>query len=432
VKLRGSSAQLTLVLSLLVLSAVVFGAGTGETGSPETVTNLKILWWGSQARHDHTLRVLDLYNSMNPQVEFDPVFVDWNGYWDALYVMAAAEEMPDVFQTVIERLPLFHQKGLLADLAGVEHLDLEGVDPDILDLGRVDGELVAVCLGLNALTLGYNRRLFDEAGVPAPTPFWRWRDLREASLDLRSALGIFGLNGFGTDNDFRYWVRSRGGQLFSEDLRSVGWRSEDDVYDFYEQMLMFQSEGVVPPAENWVEEQIEEENSLFGLQRAAMRIMWSNRVVSVHRRRDLMIGLARLPGLGSRLGMFLRPAMFFSVAADSEEREEAGKFVSYFVLDRDANRILGAERGVPVVESIRQVVTAASDEQTQAVFYYIDGISRWSTPMARRFPAAEAEYRDAYNGLTRDVSFGRIAARDAPELLRARAEQLLAGERGTP
>jgi multiple sugar transport system substrate-binding protein len=160
--------------------------------------------------------------------------------------------------------------------------------------------------------------------------------------------------------------------------------------------------------------------------------MWSNRVVSIHRRRDLTIGLARLPGLGSRLGMFLRPAMFFSIASASSEREEAGRFVTYFVFDREANQILAAERGVPVVESIRQVVTAASDEQTQAVFYYIDGISRWSTPMARRFPPAEGEYREAYNQITRDVSFGRISAADAPVLLRTRAEELLAVERAAP
>ena len=115
-----------------------------------------------------------------------------------------------------------------------------------------------------------------------------------------------------------------------------------------------------------------------------------------------------------------------AIATGSPVTAEAGAFIRYFVFDAEANRILGAERGVPVVAPVRQSIIGYLDEQAQAVFYYIDGVSRWSSPMSPRFPARKADYRELFGIMTREVSFGRVAPDEAPVLLRDQIAELLA------
>jgi multiple sugar transport system substrate-binding protein len=416
-----------LLLALTCLPVRAPALGTAEVTAPPRSVHLRILWWGSQARHDSTLEVLRLYEGTHPEVTFEPVFVDWNGYWDALYVMAAAEDVPDVFQMVIERIPLFASKGILADLEGISGLDVSGIDGAALDLGRLAGRLVAVPLGVNAMALGYSASLFEKSGVAPPSASWTWSELRKAALAIRSASGLWGLNGYGSDNDFAYFIRTRGGQVFDEALRGPGWRRDADVRDFYAMMLDFQDAGVVPPAEDWLEEQAEEENSLFARGGAAMRFLWSNKAVSVARRSGAAFGLAVPPGPEGSRGLFLRPSMFFCVSAASRGRGAAASFISAFVRDVPLNRVLGAERGIPVVDAVRDALGAAADEQTRTILDYVGIVAGRSSPMSLRFPAGEGEYRKAFQIVTRDVAFRRLGAAEAPAVLRKEIERVLAG-----
>jgi multiple sugar transport system substrate-binding protein len=69
-----------------------------STVAGQTPVKLRILWWGSQARHDVTLKVLDLYTVKHPNVTFEPEYQGFDGYLDKLSTQAAAKNAPDVFQ----------------------------------------------------------------------------------------------------------------------------------------------------------------------------------------------------------------------------------------------------------------------------------------------------------------------------------------------
>lgn len=420
------------LLSLAIACSCPQASALGARDVARTTPGLalRILWWGSQARHDATLEVLRLYETAHPEVTFEPVFLDWNGYWDALYVMAAAEDVPDVFQMVVERIPLFAKKGLLADLDRAPGLDLAGIDPAAIDLGRLGGRLVAVPLGVNAMALGYNESLFRQAGVAPPDGAWTWADLRDAALRLRRDTGAWGLNGYGSDNDFAYFIRTRGGEVFNEALTGPGWRSDADVRDFFATVLDFQDAGVIPPAEDWLEDQTEEENSLFARGKAAMRFLWSNKAVSVAKRSGNPFGLALPPGPDGVRGLYLRPSMFFSVSSRSAHPGAAAGFISFFVRDISANRALGAERGIPVVDAVRDGLGAAGDAQTRTIFDYIGAVAARSSPMSTRFPAGEGQYREVFQIVTRDVAFRRLAPAQAPAVLRREMERVLAENGG--
>lgn len=62
------------------------GASTDNTqkkGSDDQVT-IKITWWGGDARHEATQKVLDLYTESHPNVKFEAIPAGWGGYFEKI------------------------------------------------------------------------------------------------------------------------------------------------------------------------------------------------------------------------------------------------------------------------------------------------------------------------------------------------------------
>jgi len=65
------SKKLTLlVVALLIAGGMVMGAGKAEPakGKAPEKADIKIIWWGSQTRHEGTIKVIDLYKQKNPNL----------------------------------------------------------------------------------------------------------------------------------------------------------------------------------------------------------------------------------------------------------------------------------------------------------------------------------------------------------------------------
>ncbi len=61
-------------------------------------TQLNILWWGSQTRHELTTQMLEKFQEENPDIEVVMDYSDWDGYWTKLPAQVAGGQTPDVFQ----------------------------------------------------------------------------------------------------------------------------------------------------------------------------------------------------------------------------------------------------------------------------------------------------------------------------------------------
>jgi len=390
-----------MVISILILALctqfVLAGGQGGE--SPSVMTGpvtLRILWWGGQARHDKTLKVLDMYQQGNPNIKIEPTYLGWGEYWDKVAVYAAAEDLPDIFQNVIERMPQLNEKNLMADLSAIKSFSTDGIDKSAVSIGNFDGKLIGINLGVNALTMGYNDGYFDKAGVAYPGLDWTWDDMRAASVKIKNAAGVFGVDGLGTDNDMLYYLRTQGAEWFNKELNGPGWSNDKIMVDFLKMCLDFQDNGLVPPVEVVIEFYSNEENTPFARDESAMKIMWSNKVVSVYKTRQAVTKLSILPGPNNEKGMYLRPSMFFSVAQTSKLKEQAGEFLNYFLKDIEANKVLAADRGVPVAQSVREALKQTADPQNAEIYDYISFVGQHSSDMSTRFPTAEREVRDLY------------------------------------
>lgn len=393
--------------------------GNSERAAPGVPTELSVLWWGGQSRHEKTLDVIELYESQHPHVRIVPEYLGWTGYWDRLAVLAAAGEMPDIYQMVVEQFPLFDRKSLAADLSAIPEFDASRIDDAALRTGYYNGRLIGAVLGTNAFALVYNPRIFGEAGVAPPTGSWTWDDFVNASIAIREATGLFGVDGYGTHNDFRHWIRANGyNSKFAADLSGPAWDDDALAAAFLERVVEF-DDRVMPPFAYTLEYASNEDYSGYARGETAMSFIWSNLIGAIHDSLGEDSRLVPPPGSGSLDGLFLRPAAFFSIAESSSRKQEAARFVMFFLSDLEANRILSAERGVPVVPEIRDALAAETTTQNRIMFDYVRFVSENAAAPPESVPNNVTELRDALDAIVRDVAFGQLSPAEGASRLRA-------------
>ena len=57
--------------------------------SAEEQTTVRIVWWGSQVRHDATVAALEKFMEKYPNIKVEYEFSDWGGYWSKLATQVA-------------------------------------------------------------------------------------------------------------------------------------------------------------------------------------------------------------------------------------------------------------------------------------------------------------------------------------------------------
>ncbi|WJH35921.1 extracellular solute-binding protein [Paenibacillus sp. CC-CFT747] len=174
---RGSLALMALALSLTTAACGVkkeegAAAGSGSSAAPGgnagTPVKLRIMWWGSQSRHDATQKALDLYTKKHPNVTFEPAYQSFDGYQDKLSTQSAAKNTPDIFQMDAAWFNDWASSNRLADLSSV---NVKDVDPTLLETGKYKDKLYSVPLGNNAWGMVYNKAVFDKLGIQPPQTF---------------------------------------------------------------------------------------------------------------------------------------------------------------------------------------------------------------------------------------------------------------------
>ncbi len=64
------------------------------------------------------------------------------------------------------------------------------------------------------------------------------------------------------------------------------------------------------------------------------------------------IGITTIPTSDTKVSNYLKPAMYFSVSADTKNPDAAVALLNYLINSEEANEILLGERGVPASTKI--------------------------------------------------------------------------------
>lgn len=427
-----------MLAGVMTLSLAACGSGDGDSAkkvtSDDGKTTIKITWWGGQSRHDYTQKMLDLYTESHPDVNFEAIPSGWDGYFDKLSTQAASGSMPDIVQMDYLYLTTYAKNNSVADLQQFINdgtIDVSNIDEDLLSTGQSNDILAGAVLSSSLMSVGYNPDVFKEAGLEEPTSEWTWNDFIETNKTIKEKTGKYGaaMSPVTDTNNFNYWVRQHGGQLFSDDNKSLGYEDDQIFADYINMFKEMMDEGSVPNPDEWAQiETLGQEAGPVVTGDGAMIFEWNNYAAKLSSVNDnLKIVTPPLSDDSDDKGLWMKPGMFFSISENSKVKKEAAEFIDWFINSEEANDLMMAERGTPASSKIRQhmIDSGKLNTQQQEMFQYVDDAAVLCGETPAPDPVGMAEINEAFKNVANSAFLGQATPEEAAKGFREQTEQIL-------
>ena len=405
------------------------GEGNTEAESTGEPITLRMAWWGSQDRHDKTIAAIELYEKENPNVTIEYEFYSFDDYFTKLKTLVASDEVWDIFQ-LGGNFPMYMDK--------IYPLD-EFIDSGVVDVSKfsdanlkttqtTDGKQLGLTNGINTYGIAYDPAMFEEAGVDLPTDTWTWDDYKNAADTITEKLGIFGSSTFLT-SDFiagcSTYIPQQGelGQysFFNIDLTGMGFDDPEMLTPFIQMRADMINKGSYPDA-GASAEVTDIENDFLVTGEAAMTWVAANQFPTIYndcQEQGRTLALATVPRVtpDGNSGAMIQSSQMLCVSQDSDYKEEAAKFISWFENDIDCNEILQAERGIPANEDVRADLAENATEGQKIMYDFVDKVSKFPTPDKVNVlsPDGQDEVQDNYLNYIQQVASGDITASEAAQ-----------------
>lgn len=392
-------------------------------------SDLRLIFWGSQARADRTYGVTDLYaKSGGPAIEGE--FLAWNDYWPKLATQTAGGNAPDVIQMDYRYIVEYAKRGAIAPLDSFVGgaLNLADFDEDQLNGGKVNGQLYGVSLGANSVALMINTAAFEKAGVELPGQMTTYDDLMAAGEAFNSkGVGMKLISdGSGSEPMYENWLRQRGKALYTADGKVAF--DEADATEWFHMWAKMREAGICVSPDDQALDTGPLETTMLTLGKAAVIPSNSNQLVAFQAINKDAITISNFPRIAKDApgGHYRKPSMFFSVGGSSQAQEEAAKFISFFVNDKGASSVLGVERGIPCSKSVREALAPTLDAQSQIALNFVSNLGPLLAPIPPAPPAAAGEIdASLFRVLSQEVAFGAKTPEQAgPELVKGATDIL--------
>ncbi|WP_157685420.1 ABC transporter substrate-binding protein [Paenibacillus donghaensis] len=404
---------------------------TGSTGTPEAGGNLRVIWWGNQDRHNLTSEVLDLYSKANPGVTFTPEYQGFDGYYQKLTLLAASNNMPDVFQFYVGASDAnqFIDKGLVEPLdAYIESglIDVSEIGESTLSGGKgSDGKIYGIPLGVNARVMIIDPAAYEKVGLTIPEKGYEsWEALYEDLKKLKDVTGAYGADDlFNIAFTLPYYARQFD-QTVNAEGTGIGF--DEKLYtDFFTYRQEWAKEGLIPKMDASMSVKNPEESFLVKGQSAVM-VGYTSQYPGVVKAAGRPLKMILMPGPNSEKAMDVRPGQHFSISVSSPNKEAAAKFISYFVNDIEANKLLNANRGMPITSKVRESLMDQFDPEMKEVADYLDIVSEHSGPLDAPAPAGATEIDTLMVDLEQQIMYDQTSIHDAYEKLKKDAANIVA------
>ena len=407
------------------------GGDDGGGGGGEKATNGKVkitfAYWGSDSRQKLTEQAFKKFEEKNPNIEVEGDFSSFDSYYEKLATKVAADDAPDVITIEIRGLSEYAERGALADLTGkVPTADL---DQQVLSSGQVDGKQYALPTGVNTFAMLANPDIVEKAGQKLPDDkTWTW----DQYLDLSKKItGAGGAGVYGTEYNYnpaflQIFAAQRGEKFY--DGNKIGMSAETLKAWWSIHQKLIQTKGSPDAAKSAEIGSTGPEQSLLGTDKGALGMWWSNELNTLDTSSGKELSLLRMPRApgATSSGMFLQPAMYYTMSAKTKHPAEAAKLLDFMVNDPDAASILLSDRGLPTNSKVLAAVKdklPAADRQT---LDFIDQVKGELSPIVAP-PKGSLQMTDILKRNTEEVLFGRATPDAAAQKFLEEANAAIAG-----
>ncbi|MCB0093902.1 MAG: sugar ABC transporter substrate-binding protein [Caldilineaceae bacterium] len=167
-------------------------ANGGAAASGEAVNVSLGLTWEA-AFQSHQKEFDDKFMEAHPDITLEPVYNTWSDHNNVVPTWAAADTLPDIIYVHGSRAFPWAFEGITIPLQSYIDTDtefnVEDVWAEALNLYNFKGEQHGIPYDHGPNLLGYNKDMFDAAGIAYPDETWTMDTLRETALQLTDAAG---------------------------------------------------------------------------------------------------------------------------------------------------------------------------------------------------------------------------------------------------
>ncbi len=347
-------------------------AETGTETTPAETTNsgeqvtLRFSWWGGDARHEATLKVIEAFEAANPNINIEPEYSAYDGYAEKKNTEFASETAPDIFQIETGAGPEYYTQGVLYNLSETS-IDFSSFDPTFLEKNGQfgSGSQYAIPTGQAGTALLVNKTLADQIGIDFSQPY-TWDQLLEwgkkvqeydPEMYLLSANTIYSMPFF-----VRAWARQVNADgIINDETKSLNMTEEQFVECFSNLNELYRN-NVCAPAEYkapFGEAEQEDPNWIAGKYVAS--VGYTSTVPNVSAANpNVEYMIAQLPLMegGKSDGWFNDTPQYIGMYANTKYPAEAAKFLDFFYNNEEAIKMLGTVRSIPPHAKAQGIVEA--------------------------------------------------------------------------
>lgn len=319
----------------------------------------------------------------------------------------------------------YQSSGQLADLtefidAGI--IDTSKINSSVIDSSTIDGECYGISSGVTALMMDYDKAIVDEAGVTIPDQmtFDEFYDISAEIYEKTGAMTYFD----GGMNTLRYLSRANGANLYDE----INAGDSTSVQEHFALVDRFaKAEFAITPELLAEKNPYVVETKPINDTTTWNDFSYCNQYTSISNAAGRELGITMYPLKEDTKAqpMYLQPAAFLSVAETSEHKEEAARFIDWFVNSVECNEILMAERGIPVNSEVSEAIKPKADTVFQTVFDYVIKVSEVAVSVDPLEPEGRAEVDALLNTTVENLRYGEITVEEATESFMAEAKSKL-------
>lgn len=389
-----------------------------DVAEPAEPVTLRMAWWGSQARHDKTIEVIEMYEEQNPHVDIQYEFYDFDGYFTKLNTLVASNDCWDIMQ-MGGNFPAYLSKILpLNDLIDSGVIDTSSTTDAFLQTTRYNGDQVGVSNGVNTYGIAYDPAIFAEAEIDEPFEGWTWDDYEAMCNTIHDKLGIFGSSKF---DDFAAGCGS-GIPQYGMEYGFYATTNDDLGFDDYNlltdyiQMRADLTESGAYPDPGALAEIKDIEGDFLVTGEAAMTWVASNQFIALSDAAGRELKMVPIPRRteDGPAGAAIQSSQMFSISTDSQNPEEAAKFLNFFWTDEEANKILANERGMSIFNNVLDALAPSMTEEQIKVNDFVMLVGSYEVGETNPIsPAPSQEIQDYYKLIIEKVIYGEMTADQA-------------------
>lgn len=368
--------------------------------------------------------ILADFKKEHPDVD---VTVDYTeGYGtlnEKLTTAVASGDVPDVMMMGVGWVEAFAEDGLVANLSdlGVSPDSLDGMTPEIVDGGVIDGDLYAVPVMLDTRFACARKDILKEAGFDKPPSNWEELTTYAKALTKRAENGKLERAGFDIlsmdlRQMFEVFLFSNGGSLFNEDGTEPAFNSPEGVEALQFLVDLIQTHKVEDIGFSNTDAEVHP--LLNG--RAAMGVCHNNLWNDVQE---------QAPEMGDQIEPFLingtQPGMFFggtlATVSASSDNQDAALALAQYLASADPSLAANEQRGN--VPALTELLDSEYVQTNPLVQYAMENLE-----YAQREggPPQWLEIREDFTPAIESALLGEKTAKEALDDLAASASEAMA------